>query len=144
MDSSIEPGSIEHLSVIISHIVAPAFLLAAVASFISVLTTRLSGVLARIREINALPEGHERSVLRADLPRLQRRSVLLNRSTLLAIGSAAAAAILILMAFAAALLNIHHVLFAAVLFMVSMALIVGSLLLFAMEVTIGLSEHDHR
>ena len=42
---SIDPGSVEHLSEVISHVVAPAFLLGAVASFASILMTRMNSVL---------------------------------------------------------------------------------------------------
>jgi hypothetical protein len=140
-----EPGSVEHLSQIISHVVAPAFLLGAVASFISILMSRMNGVLDRLRVLNALPaDGHDKSTLKADIPRLERRAQLLNRSVLLSIGSGAVATILILVAFGAALLQSHHVWIAAILFMISMALLFASLVLFGIEVTIGLTEHDHR
>lgn len=141
---SIEPGSIEHLSEIISHVVAPAFLLGAVASFVSILVNRSNIVLQRYRDLNSLEdEGHPRAGLKADLPRLKRRVVLLNRAVFLAIGSGAIASLLIIVAFAAALVNSHHVWFAAILFMTSMGLLFCALVAFAMEIRMGLAEHDH-
>ena len=64
-----EPGSSEHLSQVISHVIAPSFLLGAVASFISLLFTRLTTILDRLRALNALPDdGHPLSKIKADLP----------------------------------------------------------------------------
>jgi heme exporter protein D len=140
---SIDPGSVEHLSEVISHVVAPAFLLGAVASFASILMTRMNSVLERLRLLNDLPpSGHAKSAIRSDIPRLKRRLILLHRSFMLSIASGAFAAILILVAFGAALLQISHVWSAAILFMISMAFLLASLLMMAREVMIGLSEHD--
>ena len=141
----VDPGSIEHLSEIISHVVAPAFMLGAVASFVSILVGRTNNVLERIREVSSLKdENHPRADLKADLPRLKRRAVLLHRAVLLSIGSGAAAALLIIVAFTAALLQTQHVWSAAALFVASMLLLLCSLLAFAMEVRIGLTDNDHR
>lgn len=140
---SFDPGSVEHLSEVISHVVAPAFLLGAVASFVSILMTRMNGVLERLRQLNDLPDsGHAKSAVKSDIPRLKRRLLLLNRSFMLSIASGAVAAILILVAFGAALLEIHHVWSAAMLFVISMGFLVASLVLLGMEVMIGLTDHD--
>jgi hypothetical protein len=142
---SVDPGSIEHLSEIISHVVAPAFMLGAVASFVSILANRTNQLLERIRVVSNLEdENNPRAVLKQDRPRLKRRAALLHRAILLSIGSGAAAALLIIVAFSAAMLQTHHVWFAAALFVVSMVLLLCSLLFFAMEVRIGLTENDHR
>jgi hypothetical protein len=144
MALTIEPGSIDHLSQVISHVVAPAFLLGAVASFISILVTRMSGVVDRIRSINDIPdEGHAKSRLKADLPRLRRRAALLHRAIFLAINSGIVAAILIVAAFAFALVGRSHAWTAAILFIISLGLLCASLVVFALEVKIGLDEYDH-
>lgn len=57
---SITPGSVEHLSKIISHVVTPAFLLGAMASFVSILTNRMSGLQDRIREVGKTEHPVER------------------------------------------------------------------------------------
>jgi hypothetical protein len=107
---SVDPGSIEHLSEIISHVVAPAFMLGAVASFVSILANRTNQLLERIRVVSNLEdENNPRAVLKQDLPRLKRRAALLHRAILLSIGSGAAAALLIIVAFSAAMLQTHHV-----------------------------------
>src|SRR5262249_47450046 len=83
-----DPVSIVQLSQVISHVVAPAFVLGAVASFISILVARMNGILDRIRSLNELPgEGHAKSALKADIPRLKQRAALLHRAIILAIGS---------------------------------------------------------
>lgn len=137
------PGSIDQLSQIISQVVAPAFLLGAVASFVSILASRMNGVIERMRYINDLPpEGHVKSRLKQDLPRLRRRVDLLQRSLLFAIGSGVAGAMLIVVAFGAALLHREHVWGTALLFTASMVLLCVSLCLLAVEVRIGLNEFD--
>jgi hypothetical protein len=142
---SVDPGSIEHLSEIISQVVAPAFLLGAVASFSSILIDRAGKLSDRIREANSITDERDpRAGLRKELPRLRRRAVLLHRGIMLSIGSGAAAALLIIVAFSAALVRMHHVWFAAGLFIVSMILLLCALLAFAIEVGIGLSENEHR
>lgn len=139
------PGSINQLSQIISQVVAPAFLLGAVAGFVSILVSRMNGVIERMRFINDLPtEGHEKSALKADLPRLRHRVVLLQRSLLFAIASGVAGALLIIVAFGAALLRRDHLWGTALLFSVSMLLLCASLTVLAAEVRIGLSEFDQR
>jgi hypothetical protein len=144
LELDIEPGSIQHLTQVISHVVAPAFLLGAVASFISILVARMNGVIDRIRSINDIPEeGHTKSGLKTDLPRLKRRAALLHRAMYLSISSGIVAALLIIMAFGAALMSFNHAWASAILFMISLGLLCASLVVFALEVKIGLNEHDH-
>lgn len=140
----VEPGSIEHLSQVISHVIAPSFLLGAVAGFISILFTRMTSVLDRLRSLNAIAdEGHPHARLKADIPRLRHRAALLNRSIFLAISSGVFAAILIIAGFASALAGISHVWAAAVLFIISLALLCASLVIFAIEAAIALTDYDH-
>ena len=134
--------SIEQLSQIISQVVAPAFLLGAVAGFVSILASRMNGVIERMRYINDLPDGHSKSRLKQDLPRLRRRVLLLQRSLLFSIFSGVAGALLIIVAFGAALLHREHLWGTALLFSVSMLLLCVSLVLLAAEVRIGLNEFD--
>ena len=139
----IQPGSIEHLTQIISQVVAPAFLLGAVASFIYLFALRMDGVLARIRDLNNIPDkGHARSLLKADLPRLRRRALLIQRANLLSISSGIVAAMLIIIAFGAALSSVNHAWATAVLFMISLSLLCASLVMLFMDVRIGLTEYD--
>ena len=142
-DMDIVPGSIDQFSQIINQVIGPAFLLGAVAGFIAILIDRMTSVTERVRFINDLPDdGHAKSHLKADQPRLKRRLRLLQRSLLLAIASGAVGALLIIVAFGAALLQRSHVWGTALLFSISMLLLCASLVVLAFEVVIGLSEYD--
>ena len=140
---AIEVGSVDHLAQVISQVVAPSFLLGAVASFTSVLFMRMTNILERLRSLNDLPEnGHPRSFLKADLPRLRWRVRLVNTAIFLTVGSGIVAALLIILAFASAYMGLQHVWVAALLFVISLALLVGALLVFAVEVVYALNEND--
>jgi Protein of unknown function (DUF2721) len=141
---AVEPGSTEHLSQVISHVVAPSFLLGAVAGFISILATRLTTILDRLRALNAAPdEGHPLSRVKADIPRLKRRAKLVNTTIYLSILSGIVASILIIVAFAMAYLGYQHVWGAAILFIVALGFLCAALVVFAEEVRISLTDYDH-
>ena len=80
--------SLNQLSSIIGSVAAPAFLLGAVAAFISVLMSRMNRVIDRSQYLHKLSDSDETSYLKADIPRLKRRAKLLNRSVLYATISA--------------------------------------------------------
>lgn len=106
----IEPATADHLAQILSHVIAPSFLLGAVAGFVSILFTRMTHILDRLRSLNAIPDqGHFHSSLKADIPRLARRARLMNRAMFLAVCSGIAATVLIVLAFASTYLGIEHV-----------------------------------
>jgi hypothetical protein len=141
---AVELGSIEHLSQVISQVVAPSFLLGAVASFVSIISTRMNSVVDRLRSLNSIPEeGHVQSQFRADLPHLRRRVTLLNKAKLLSLGSGVVATVLMIVAFANALLGIHHAWAAAILFIISLAFLCASLIVFAYEAAIAFATYDH-
>jgi len=139
-----EPGSTAHLEQVISHVIAPSFLLGAVASFISLRFTRLTSILDRLRSLNAAPdEGHPLSSVKIDLPRLKRRARLVNRAIFLSVCSGVAAALLIIVAFASAYLGYEHIWGAAILFIVALGFLCAALVVLASEVRISLTEYDH-
>lgn len=141
---AVEPGSIEHLTQIISQVVGPSFLLGAVASFISMLFGRMGSVVERIRSLNAISDDDPgRAVLKADLPRLHRRIALLHRSILLAIGSGIMTTLLIIIAFVTAFLDFQHTVGSALMFVVTLALFCASLGVLAREVLISVNAYDH-
>jgi len=141
---AVEPGSPEHLSQVISHVIAPSFLLGGVAGFISILNTRLTTILDRLRALNALPdEGHPLSSVKADIPRLKRRAKLVNTAIYLSALSAIVTAILIIIAFATAYLGYEHIWGAAILFMIALSLLCAALVVFASEIRISLTDYDH-
>jgi hypothetical protein len=124
--------------------VAPSFLLGAVVGFISVLFNRMDTVVQRIRLLNALPEDDAvRTVLKADIPRLRRRIGFLHWSVLTAICAGASATILIVTAFASALLGYQHIWITAGLFIVSLAFLGVSLGILAVDAVIALNQNDY-
>jgi len=143
MDTLFSPNAV-HLSHVISEATAPAFILGAVAGFVSILMGRLTTVIERIRYLNYIADSEEaRARLKSDIPRLRRRLVLLNGAAHLALASGVCTSLLLVVAFGSALLGLQHVYGAAGLFIMSVALLGASLFRFGQEVRIGLSEADH-
>lgn len=77
----LETPSVTQLSQVISHAIAPAFILGAVAGFISVLVTRLNRIIDRCRVV-ASHESTEPTKERVypDMSQLNRRASLINRA----------------------------------------------------------------
>jgi hypothetical protein len=139
-----ETPSVSQLSQVISQAAAPAFLLGALAAFIAILIARLNRVIDRTIVLNAISNDDAvRFRLKADLPRLMRRTVMLNRAILWAVISSISITVLVIVAFASAFFQIQHERGVAILFMLSLAAFVVSLVDFAREVRIALSELDH-
>lgn len=137
--------SIDQLGHIIANVAAPAFLLGAVAAFISVLISRINRVIDRSQFIHGLPEGDvSRSFLKADLPRLRRRAMLLNRALYCAIIAAILTALIIIVAFVSALLHVAHEYGVAMLFMAAMLMFCASLVDLARETRLALHDNDLR
>jgi uncharacterized membrane protein len=136
--------SISQLSHVISQAAAPAFLLGALAAFIAVLISRLNRIVDRTIVLNGISDDDAvRCRLKADLPRLMRRAAMLNRAILWAVIGSISVTLLVVIAFASALLQIQHERGVAILFMVALGAFTVSLIDFAREVRIALSEFDH-
>ena len=104
-----ETPSIEQLSRIIGSVAAPAFLLGAVAAFISVLISRMNRVIDRSQFLHGIVDGDAaKSYLKADIPRLKLRAALLNRSVFYSTVCAIVTALLIIVAFVSALFHVAH------------------------------------
>ena len=135
---------LDHLSQVISHATAPAFMLGAVAGFVSILITRMDGVIDRIRSLNTIADDDTpRARLKADIPRLKHRAHLLNRAIYLAVGSGICTTALVILAFASAFVGMRHEPLAGILFVIALGLLGVSLFTFAREVRIALNEFDH-
>ena len=127
-----------------SQAAAPAFLLGAVAGYVSILLGRISGILDRIRSIHDIAEADAARIrLRDDLPRLRRRVRLLNKSTYLALCAGICTTLLLAVGFVCAFLGLRHEPGAGVLFLAAVILMGASLFRFAQEIGMGLSELDH-
>jgi len=135
---------VEQISRLMGQATAPAFVLGAVAGFVSILLGRTTIVVDRIRSLNEIADDDAtRAHLKSDIPRLRRRAQLLSKSTFLAVSSGICTSLLLVLGFASALLKVQHEYGAAVLFLLALGLLAGSLFRFAQEVRIGLSEADH-
>lgn len=139
-----EPPSVSQLSQVIAQVTAPAFLLGAVAAFISVLISRMNRVIDRSQALNAIADGDKaKAHLRSDIPRLKRRAALLNKAIIFATISAIVAAFLVIVSFASAYLNIRHEYGVGLLFVLSVAFFMASLINLVRETRIALHEYDH-
>ncbi|MFK4488263.1 DUF2721 domain-containing protein [Bradyrhizobium sp. USDA 336] len=135
--------TVSQLSHVISQAAAPAFLLGALAALIAVLISRQNRIVDRTIVLNGIPEDDVRCRLKADLPRLMRRAAMLNRAIFWAVIGSISVAVLVVVAFASAFLQIQHERGVAILFMVALGAFTASLVDFAREVRIALSEFDH-
>jgi uncharacterized membrane protein YgcG len=136
--------SVSQLSQVISQAVAPAFILGALAAFISLLILRLNRVVDRSQALNAIGGDNPARVhLKSDLPRLKRRAVLLNNAILFASISAIFATLLVIVAFVSAFFGIEHERGIAVLFIVTLGLFAAALVNLARETRIALHEFDY-
>ena len=131
------------LSLVISQAAAPAFLLGAVASFLSVLVSHMSRIIDRSREINAFSdEDTTKARLKATLPVLRLRATLVNRAIYWSVASGITSCLLMIAAFGSAYFGFRHEPGAAVLFTLSLALFTFSLISFAREVKIAMNQAD--
>lgn len=136
--------NLDQLSNVISHVMAPAFLIGAVAGFVAVLVGRMNGIIDRIRTVNGIAAADEaRGHLKSDLPRLKRRAKLMNDAIYFAVASALCTTLLVILAFVSAFFGFRHEPGVAALFVLALGLLGASLLTLAREVRIALTEFDH-
>jgi hypothetical protein len=136
--------SVSQLSQVISQAAAPAFLLGALAAFIAVLISRLNRIVDRTVILNGIPDDDAvRYRLKADLPRLMRRAAMMNRAIFWAVVASIALTVLVIVAFVTAFFQLQHERGVALFFMISLGAFTVSLVDFAREVRIALSEFDH-
>ena len=136
--------SVSQLSHVILQATAPAFLLGAIAAFIAILISRLNRIIDRTIVLNGIPDDDRvKSRLRTDLPRLLRRTAMLNRAIFWAVLSSIIITILVIVAFASAFFHIEHEHGVAILFVASLGAFGAALVDFAREVRIALSDLDH-
>ena len=138
-----ETLSINQLSLVISQAAAPAFLLGAVASFVSVLVSHMSRIIDRSRAINGIPDDDiKKAHLKAALPELRLRAILVNRAIYWAVASGITSCLLMIAAFGSAYFGFRHEPGAAILFTLSLGLFTFSLISFAQEVRIAMNHTD--
>jgi hypothetical protein len=139
-----ETPSVSQLSLVISQAAAPAFLLGALAAFIAVLISRLNRIIDRTIFLNAIADDDvTKSRLKADIPRLLRRAAMINRAIFWAVIGSITITLMVIVAFVSAFFQIQHERGVAILFMAALGAFTISLVDFAREVRIALSEFDH-
>jgi hypothetical protein len=127
--------SIDQLARIIGNVAAPAFLLGAVAAFISVLISRINRVVDRAQFLHGIGDADaSKAYLKADIPRLRRRAALLNRALFCSI----------LSAFISAMFNLAHEYGVAILFVGALLTFCISLVDLARETRIAFHDNDLR
>ena len=143
MDFSFIPDSTQ-LAAIFTQAVGPAFLLGAVAGFISLLMSRLKSVTDQLNHSVKIADGGPgRPMHKPNVAELKRRAILLNSATHLALGAGISTTLLLMVTFAAAFLGLKHVFGGPLLFAIANGLLTVSLYKFAQEVKAGLSEISH-
>ena len=139
-----DASSASELSHVIWQAAAPAFILGALAAFTAVLIARQNRIVDRTIALNGISDDDiVKHRLKADLPRLMRRAAMMNRAIFWAVISSIAITVLVILAFASALLQVQHELGVAILFIIALGALSVSLVEFAREVRIALSEFDH-
>lgn len=131
------------LSQIFSQATAPTFFLGAIAAFVSLMTSRLSAVIERIRVLNAIAEDDQkRAHLRADLERLRRRAYLLNDGILASLRGGLCATLLLANIFLTEFVGFKYAYGAGLLFIVATFFLGVGLFRFAQEARIAVSAAD--
>ncbi len=133
-------NDIDQLSVAISHATAPAFMLGAVAGFLSILIARLERVADKNKALRSSDEDLDPGgVIAASFAR---RKELLSRAILLAVLSALVTAALLIAAFFAALIGVGHGQLVAMMFALALLLLMSSLVQLAREIRVYM-KHMH-
>jgi hypothetical protein len=121
--------------------VAPVFLLSALGTTLSVLTTRLARIIDRARllesQLETLTEVDQQRA-RTELATLSRRARLIHRALTAGVGAALSVCLLITLAFVGYLTQTNLGAGVAVLFILAMGLFVFSLLSFMREAVLSL------
>ncbi|HTV29487.1 MAG TPA: DUF2721 domain-containing protein [Xanthobacteraceae bacterium] len=120
---------------------APAFLLAAIAAFISILMARTAALMAQIRGLSEIPDSDPvRTKLKDEIPHLKRRAFLLHRAAYLGLLAGIATACLLVLMSLYTFFGVERMYGAGFLFAVAVGLFISSLFNFAMEVRVALRE----
>jgi Protein of unknown function (DUF2721) len=134
--------TVDQLSLVISQAAAPAFLLGAIASFLSVLVSHLSRIGDRLHAINAMPDDAKKSRLQGALSDLNHRATLVHRAIYWAVGSGISTCLLMIIAFVSAYLGARHEPAAVVFCTLALVLFTASLISFAREVRMALNARN--
>jgi hypothetical protein len=134
---------IQRLTQIFSQATAPTFFLGAVAAFVSLMSSRLSAIVDRIRVLNRIPgDDLVRAHLKADVDRLRRRAKLLSSGIYSSLISGICATVLLAIVFASEFAGLKYAYGAGLMFIIATVCLGFGLFRFAQEAQIGLVEAD--
>jgi hypothetical protein len=136
--------SLESVAHVIALATGPAFLLAAVLSFLFLLVARMAQVVDRARALDDIDDKDERRAqLKADMPLLRRRARLLNLAIALTILSGVLTAVLIIVAFLGALFDFPTEFAIVALFVIALTSFMVSLSFLTREAMMSVAEFKH-
>jgi hypothetical protein len=134
-------SSIEAIASVIQLAIAPVFLIAGIATLISVFSTRLGRIIDRARiierRIPMAKHDEQRTLLRAETTALWRRIAIINWAIRLCVSSALAICLVIVTLFVGEYVVINITALIAILFVVAMFLLVSGLVLLLREVNVA-------
>jgi hypothetical protein len=137
-ETAVVVTDIDHLGLVISHATAPAFMLGAVAAFLSILIQRMERLSDRIRALRA-GDSSGADTKQVLLPTLERRVMLLGRAIYFGVLSALVTSALLIAAFTSALLGVGHGAIVAIMFVLALGLLMTCLVNLALEIRIQLA-----
>jgi hypothetical protein len=138
----IDTPTATHLSQVISQVTAPAFLLGAVAAFVSVLIGRMNRIVDRLQTLHATIDD-DVSAVHPGVPHLERRAVLLNKAITLSTISAIVTSLLVILAFVCSFFQFRHEYGVALLFVVALSFFTLSLVDLVREARLSLHDLSH-
>ena len=122
---------------------APTFFLGAVAAFASLMTSRMSAAMERVRQLNSIKEDDsDRAHLKSDLDRLLRRAQLLKSGIFATLVAGVCATLLLADLFTTEFFGLAYAYGAPLLFLLATSFLGLALVRFAQEVHISLDESD--
>lgn len=132
--------SLTEISHVIALATAPAFLLGCLVALMAMLISRMARVVDRAHALESMDDQDRRAELKALIPDLRRRAKLIHYALGFSILSGIVTALLVVLAFVGALLNLQLETPVATLFIVSLLFFVASLFSLALEVVIALEQ----
>jgi hypothetical protein len=136
--------SLSEISHVIALSMAPAFLLAAVGAFSSLVVGKMASIVARIRVLNAIEDADRaRAHLKSDIPRLMFCARLISRSLAFSVSSGLVTICVMILSFVGALIKWQHETAVATLFILALALLGTGFGFLLREAVIWHDELDH-
>jgi hypothetical protein len=130
----------QRLALIFSQATAPTFFLGAVAAFVSLMSSRLTAAIERMRTLNATAGDTDRGRLEVDLKGLRRRAVLLASGIRAALVAGIFATVLLALIFSTEFAGFRYAYGAGLLFLLATLLLGFALFRFVQEARLSLSE----